>query len=130
MKSAKLRGPDFRIRATRRSARVKTARVARCSGAPRGRAGWPDLRRPRRAVAIERDLFRRLPRPRDRELLLREHGATEAAVCRELEVGSLAEGAVRAHLDAVAAVDAPRDVELVRLQVALAHHQRAGRAGL
>src|SRR5204863_6580939 len=42
----------------------------------------------------------------------------------------LAERAGRARLDAVDAVDATHDVELVRLQIALAHHQRTGRAGL
>src|SRR5205823_7203352 len=124
MKSAKLMGPDVRIRATRRSASVRP------SCAPAGRTRWSDLRRARRVVSVERDLFRWLPRPRDGELLFREYGAAEAAVRRELEVRGLAECTVRADLDAVAAVDAPSHVQLVRLQIALAHHQRARRARL
>ena len=81
-------------------------------------------------MAVERDLLRRLPGAGDGELFLREHRAAEAAVRRELEVRRLAERAVRADLDAVAAVDAAHDVELVGLEIALAHHQRAGRARL
>src|SRR5712691_9123459 len=95
-------------------------------GAPARRAGWANLRRPGRVVSIERDLLRGLPGPGDRELFLRENRAAEAGVGRHLEVRRLAERAVRAHLDAVSAVDAAHDVELVRLQVAFAHHQRAG----
>src|SRR5437879_6168881 len=112
MKSAKLTGPDARIRASGRSASVKIARDARRSGAPAGRTGWADLRRQRRVVAVERNFFRRLPRARDHELLFREDGAAETPVRRELEVGSFAKRTVRANFDAVAAVDAPRDVEL------------------
>src|SRR5438270_144498 len=69
-------------------------------------------------------------RPGGGALLLREDGDPEALVRRELEVRGLAQRAVRADLDAVPAVDAAHNVELVRLQVALAHHQRAGGAGL
>src|SRR6267143_783409 len=100
------------------------------SGAPARRAGRPDLRRARRVVTVERNLFRGLPGPRGRKLFLRQHGPPEAPVGRQLEVRSLAERAVRADLDTVTAVDAAHDVQLVRLEVALAHHQRSGRAGL
>src|SRR6266513_3259507 len=121
---AKVSGPDDRIRDERRS------RSFRRSRAPARRSGRPDLRRPRRVVAVERNVLGGLPRPRDGELFLREHGPAEARVRRHLEVRRLAERAVRAHLDAVAAVDTADNVELVGLEVALPHHQSAGRAGL
>src|SRR5437879_4393348 len=121
---ANVSGPEARIRDTRRSRSVRRSR------APARRAGRANLRGTRRVVAVERDVLRGLPRPRDGELFLRQHRPAKAGVRGHLEVRGLAERAVRTDLDAVAAVDATDDVELVRLQVALAHHQRAGRAGL
>src|SRR5258708_39910049 len=135
MKSANVIGPRARMRSTSRSRRVTRA-VSRRSlvlRVPTRRTGRPDLRRPdrvARGLVGERDVLGGLPRTRRRELFLREHGDAEALVRRELEVRCLAERAVRAHLDAVAAVDAAHDVELVRLEVALAQHERAGRARL
>src|SRR2546426_7779093 len=124
MYAANVSGPEARIRDTRRSRSVRRSR------APARRAGRADLGRTRRIVAVEWNVLRGLPRPRDGELLLRQYRPAEAGVRRHLEVRRLTERAVRAHLDAVAAVDATDHVELIRLQVALAHHQRTGRAGL
>src|SRR5256712_12419954 len=105
----------------------------RCSlRAPARWGGRTDLRRANGTlpVAAARDLLAGLPGARDRELFFGEDRAAEARVGRELEVRRLAERAVRAHLDAVAAVDAAHDIELVGLQIALAHHQGPGRARL
>src|SRR5262245_44298034 len=126
MKSAKVIGPRARILWINFSARDTEADPS-CLRAPARRSGRTHLGRADRAatVAVGRDVLARLPRACDGELFLREHGRAEALVRRELEVRRLAERTVRAHLDAVAAVDAAHDVELVRHEVALAHHERA-----
>src|SRR5687768_13745658 len=101
-------------------ARMRAIRASRSSGTPARRAGRADLGRAHwRAVrfGVGRDVLGRLPVPRGGQLFLREDGDAEALVGRKLEVRRLAERAVRADLDAVPAVDAAHDVELVGLQV-------------
>src|SRR5437867_3393318 len=98
--------------------------------APARRRRRSHFGRPRRGVAVDRDLLGRVPRARGRELFLPDDRRADAAVGRDLEVRRLPEGLVRADLDTVAAENASVDVELVRLEVALAHHERPGRAGL